>query len=207
MVTSEKFWDKTARKYAASPISDMVSYEKTMAQTRTHLSVEDCVLEAGCGTGSTALLLAGNVAHITAIDSSGGMIEIANEKIADKRVENVYFLQTVLEDETLEDGAYDTVLAFNFLHLHEDLIHAVSDIRRLLKPGGTFISKTVCLGGGFSLWRLVLPVMRLIGMAPPVNFLSQEKLEDTFTAGGFEIVETHTYPGTITTHFIVARKV
>jgi len=207
MVTSEKFWDKTARKYAASPIGDMASYEKTMAQTRVHLSVEDRVLEVGCGTGSTALLLAESVAHITATDSSGGMIEIANEKAADAQAENVRFLQAVLEGEALEDAAYDAVLAFNFLHLHEDLASAISDIHRRLKPGGTFISKTVCLGDGFPLWRLVIPLMRLIGLAPHVSFLSQAKLEGTITAGGFEIVETHSYPGSFTTRFIVAKKI
>lgn len=207
MIGAEAFWNKAARKYAASPIKDMAAYEDTLARTRTHLASTDKVLEVGCGTGSTALLLAESVAHITATDISSEMIAIANEKLQAGAPDNVSFVKTTLEDEVPADAPFDAVLAFSFLHLHEDLPAAVRAIHQRLKPGGVFISKTVVLGEGSSLWRLVIPIMRLIGMAPPVRFLTTRNLEETICAGGFEVIERHAYKGSLTPHFIVARKV
>ena len=76
MPTSEGFWNKTAEKYAATPIKDMASYEETLTRTRGYLGPEDNVLELGCGTGTTALKLAPSVAHLTGSDISEGMIAI-----------------------------------------------------------------------------------------------------------------------------------
>jgi len=207
MVSSEKFWDKKAEGYAASPISNMDAYNQTMAQTRAHLETSDRVLEVGCGTGSTALLLAKNVAQITGSDISGNMIQIARDKAVVQKVENADFVQATLDDGALGDAVYDTVLAFNILHLLDDLPGAIAQIHKRLKPGGTFISKTVMLGDGLSLWRLAIPPMRLLGLAPAVEFLSQRQLDDNIVAGGFEIVETHDTSGSFATRFIVAKKV
>lgn len=82
---SSRFWDKTAPKYALSPIKDMESYRTTMERTKAHLGLGDEVLEVGCGTGSTALLLAPNVKSLTASDFSDGMIKIATDKLTDRK--------------------------------------------------------------------------------------------------------------------------
>jgi len=91
MTNSGKFWDKHAKKYSKRPIKDMQSYNQTMDRTKSHLSKDDSVLEIGCGTGSTALLLAGSVQHITARDISGKMIDIANAKAKDQQIGNATF--------------------------------------------------------------------------------------------------------------------
>jgi ubiquinone/menaquinone biosynthesis C-methylase UbiE len=96
MPNAAKFWDKVANKYAATPIKDVQAYERTMDRTRTYLSKKDSVLEVGCGTGSTALLLAGSVNRITASDISSNMIDIARGKAKDQRVANVRFIQSDL---------------------------------------------------------------------------------------------------------------
>jgi methylase of polypeptide subunit release factors len=64
------------------PISDRPGYERTIARVRGLLGSDDRVLELGCGTGSTALLLAGGTASYLATDFSAGMIGIAEEKLA-----------------------------------------------------------------------------------------------------------------------------
>ena len=215
MITAESFWDKAAARYAKSPVKDMTAYNQTLDRTRAWLSVSDRVLEVGCGTGTTALILAEKVREIVASDISAKMIEIARGKAEAQGVSNVDFRQGTLEASPLDggslgEGPYDVVTAYNFLHLLKDPAAAVARIRGVLKPEGLFISKTVCLAG-FSLWkrlliRLLIPVMQLFGKAPYVSFMSVKDVERCISEAGFEILETGDYPASPPCRFIVARK-
>ena len=204
-----EFWDNVAERYSKAPIRDMNSYTSTLERTRTYLSPNDSVLEVGCGTGSTALLLASDAGQITASDLSTNMIKIASKKAQDQGVSNVRLVTADLFNSAIEDGPYDAVLALNLLHLLEDTRAAIGRINELLKPGGIFISKTVCqLGKGtplkFRLMRIMLPLLQLLGKAPYVKFMKIEELEGIILSQGFEIVETGNYPPS---RYIVAKKV
>lgn len=204
-MSDAKFWDKAADKYAASPIKNMEAYEQTMARTRAYLSADQEVLEVGCGTGSTALLLASNVKHMTASDISERMIEIGEGKAQAQNVENVTFRQAALPDETLAAESFDTILCYNALHLVTDLPSVLRNVHGALKPGGVFISKTVCLAEQTRLWGIPIFLMRLIGKAPYVKMLTFDAVEEAITAAGFEIIETGVYPAPFS-RLVVARK-
>ena len=211
MLDAKTFWDKAAAKYARSPIADMEAYRHTLERTQSHLSPTDRVLEVGCGTGSTALRLADAVAAITATDISANMIRIAEEKAKADGIANVRFVTAGLSDDALGDGPYDAVLAFNLLHLLEDAGAAVRRIHGLLKPGGLFISKTVCRpesGGSFKflLMKTALPLLQLVGKAPFVRLMSIDELEEIVASAGFDIVETGNFPASPPSRFIVARR-
>lgn len=209
MQTAAEFWDKIAPKYAKSPISDMKAYTYTLNRTRSYLSPNDNVLEVGCGTGSTALLLAEGVKHITASDVSPKMIAVGIAKAQEQDVSNVDFVTADLFDSVLDGGVYDAVLAHNMLHLLEDVPAAIRRIGGLLKPGGVFISKTVCRPGAgsplkYRLMKVILPLMQLAGKAPYVNFMDAEELEDVIASAGFKILESGNHPAP--SRYIVARK-
>lgn len=203
MTEVSQFWDKIARKYAAKPIGDIPAYEQSMARVRSHLGAEDKVLELGCGTGSTALLLAPDVGQITGSDISPEMIAIAREKPAP---ENIDF--EVAEADRAGQGApYDAVLAFNLLHLVPDMAGTIAHARDCLREGGLFISKTPCLGSMAWLYGPMIGIMRFFGKAPPVALFGVEALEAQVRAAGFEIVETGEFPKKPPCRLIVARKV
>ncbi len=209
MQTAAEFWDKVAPKYAKSPIADMKAYTYTLERTRGYLSPNDTVLEVGCGTGSTALLLADGVKHITASDVSPNMIAVGLEKAREQGVSNVDFVAADLFDSTLDGGPYDAVLAHNLLHLLEDVPAAIRRIGGWLKPGGLFISKTVCRPGAgsplkYRLMTVILPLMQMVGKAPYVNFMEIEELEDCISSAGFTILESGNHPAP--SRYIVARK-
>lgn len=209
MQQAAKFWDGAAENYARSPIKDTQSYEYTLGRTRSYLSATDQVLEIGCGTGSTALLLAPDVAHITASDLSQNMIRIAERKASERGVQNASFVTSDVFDAALDRGPYDAVLALNVIHLIEDTPQVMKRINQLLKPGGMFISKTVCRPGKgtpfrFRLMLMVLPLMQWLGKAPFVNFMELSELEGHIADAGFEIVETSSSPPP--SRFVVARK-
>lgn len=205
MTSDSKFWDKIADKYAASPIKNMGAYEQTMDRTRAYLTKESKVLEVGCGTGSTALLLAPEVAHMTATDISQRMIEIAENKARDQAVGNVTFKQAPTPDTTLDANTYDAILSYNTLHLLTDLSGGLRSLHNALKPGGVFISKTVCLKQQSRLWAIPIKLMQLIGKAPFVRMMTFDDIEQAITAAGFEIIETGLYPAPYS-HFVVGRK-
>lgn len=213
MIAAQQFWDKAAEGYARSPVRDEAAYATTLTRVRAHLTPRDRVLELGCGTGTTALKLADAVAHITATDISGEMVRIGQEKAAAQGVTNVTFLQGVPGDAALATGGpYDVVTAFNLLHLIDDLPAFLDRVAPLVKPGGLFISKSVCRpapgegGLKFAALRLILPVMQALGKAPFVAFRPIPALEAEIEAAGFTLLETGNYPARPPSRFIVARK-
>jgi ubiquinone/menaquinone biosynthesis C-methylase UbiE len=203
-----RFWDGAARKYAAQALADPAAYERTLESTRGHLKPTDVVVEFGCGTGTTALKLAPAAARIVASDISPEMIAIAREKAAAERVSNVEFAVATPEAAPWPDASFDAAIAFNLLHLIEARHTALANIHRLLKPGGLFISKTPCLGDANPIYRVLVPVMRLVGKAPYVAFLSNNDLEREITVAGFEIItrERHGSKPKDPRPFLVARR-
>lgn len=209
MVDSATFWNKVAEKYARTPIADMASYDYTLERTAAHLKPGDRVLELGCGTGTTALRLAPKVAGIVATDIAPAMLAVGRRKAAEQGVENVEFVEA--RAETPPQGTFDAVLAFNLLHLVDDLDASLAAIHDRLKPGGLFISKTFCLSKGrnslkLTLIRLALPVMQLLGKAPPVTFSTEAQLERAITRAGFDLVEQESFPAKDPRRFLVARR-
>ena len=209
MVDSTTFWNKVAEKYARTPIADMTSYDYTLERTAAHLKPGDRVLELGCGTGSTALRLAPDVAAIVATDIAPAMLAVGRRKAREQGVENVDFVEAPAK--TPPEGPFDAALAFNLLHLVDDLDASLAAIHDRLKPGGLFISKTFCIGTGrnsFKLYaiRLALPVMLLLGKAPPVTFLTEAELDNAITRAGFDLVEQESFPAKDPRRFLVARR-
>jgi len=210
MTTAAKFWDGVAEKYAQTPIKDMDSYEHTLERTASYLKKTDDVLELGCGTGMTALRLSPYADTITASDVSPCMLAVGQKNATEQQIENVAFVQA--DASHPPSWSYDVVLAFNVLHLVEDLNAALASVHEVMKPGGLFISKTFCppqrgINLRFQAVRLALPVMQLLGKAPFVRFLSEVELDAAVERAGFEIVECDSFPARDARRFLVARKI
>lgn len=208
IASDARFWDRTSRKYAKGAIADQAGYERTLERTRALLGSGDRVLELGCGTGTTALRLAGGVETYLATDISAGMIAIAHEKQADDPIKALAFRATTAE--ALDPGAaqFNAVLAFNYLHLVRDLSGTLRHIHALLAAEGLFISKTPCVGEMNPLIRFALPAMRAIGKAPYAGVFRAAELSQLISAAGFDILatENHATKGNDSRPYIVARK-
>lgn len=205
-----RFWDRVARRYAAAAISDLPGYERSVERTRALLTPGDAVLELGCGTGSTALRLASACGPYLATDISPRMIEIAGQRLAASPQPQLRF---AVDDADVAqpalDGPFDAVLAFNILHLLDDLDAAVARCTRVLRPGGLFISKTPCLREMNPLIpHLALPLMRALRLAPPVQRLAEADITAACRRQGLEVltVERHASRGRDVRPFVVARR-
>ncbi len=180
----DAFWDRIATRYAESPVADEASYRHKLAVTRQHLSARSEVLEFGCGTGSTALELAPHVTHYLATDLSAAMLDIAREKAG--REANLQFQQAVIED-IPGNGRFDVIIGMSILHLVEDLDNTLAQIYRLLRPGGTFVSSTVCIGDAHGWFRVIGPLGRRLGLFPRVSIFRRQHLEASIEAAGLRI--------------------
>ena len=204
MSRSKKFWDRIAKRYAKKPVGNEAAYQKKLAKTREHFRPGMEVLEIGCGTGSTAIAHAPYVGHIRATDISDKMIEIARGKAAAAGVRNVTFEALAVEDLDVASESVDAVLALSLLHLVEDREAVIARIHDMLRPGGIFVSNTVCLGDNMKWFRFVGPVGRWLGVFPLVRIIARSELEASLESAGFTI--EHAWQPDKTVVFIIARK-
>ncbi len=204
MKGSQEFWDKAAPRYAKSRIRDERSYRRKLAVTQEYFRPDWTVLEFGCGTGSTAIEHAPHVKHILATDVSGRMLEIAGRKACEAGIENIEFRQGTLDDPGLPAEGFDAVLGLNVLHLLEDVKGAISRVHSLLKPGGIFVSSSALVGDLKLHWRLAIPLMQALSLAPHVSRFGREQLLTMLVEAGFSI--EHDWQPNRESVFVVARR-
>ena len=203
-VTPIEFWNRVAQSYSERTIGDTETYERKLAATQALMEPDMQVLEFGCGTGSTALRHAPHVAHITATDLSDAMIAIGRAKAEQEGTGNITFTQSGVED-FKGDKSYDMVLALNLLHLVPDRSRALETIHSLLKPGGFFVSSTVCLADRMWFLKPVIPVMQWLGKAPYVSFVRERDMLREVEAAGFSVQEKWAH-GRANSLFLIAVK-
>lgn len=204
-----EFWNRSAAKYAASPIADPAGYEATLRRVQGLLSPADEVLEVACGTGSTALRLAPHVRRYEASDISPAMIEIAREKLRAQPTPGLQFSVGDAARPGPPPGSMDAVLAFNALHLVADLDATLAALARMLRPGGLLLSKTACLAEMNPLIpRLALPLMKALGRAPHVLVFDAAALRSALQRSGLDVQaeERHGTRGKDFRVFFVARR-
>lgn len=210
MSKSAKFWDKAAVKYAKDSIKDVESYEFGLERVRAQLTPEMTALEIGCGTGMTAQKLAPHVDSYLATDISAGMIAQGEIRQKAQPVAGLGFQALPDGLAPLSDGSYDAVLAFNLLHLVPDLDAELAQIHRVLKPGGLFISKTICqplkFAPMFKFQMLMAQGYMMLNPGLTVNIGTVAALDRAVQRAGFEIVETGNFPAHPPRRFIVGRK-
>ena len=202
----EKFWDLISARYAASPISDITAYETKIETIKSYLSPEDVVLDIGCGTGTQCGDLAGNVKQVTGIDISGKLLAIAEQRKAERKLDNIEFIKTSLYDERLKTERFDMVMAFYVLHFFQDLDAAVKRIHALVKPGGLFISETACLGEKSQMTGKLVRFAGRLGFLPGINLLTTGQLERALEEAGFILVDKVQYSESNAEYTLFARK-
>ncbi|WP_316358558.1 class I SAM-dependent methyltransferase [Devosia sp.] len=200
----DRFWDRLAERYARQPIADEAAYQRKLQITRDYLRPDMDVLEFGCGTGGTAILQAPYVRHITAIDFSQAMLDIACAKAAAAGTGNVTFERADITRFAPPAGSFDVILGLSILHLLADKDAVIARVFRLLKPGGVFISSTTCVGDTMGAFKLIAPLGKALGLLPQLDVMTSAELVASLTGAGFAI-EQQWQPGRGKAVFIVAR--
>lgn len=202
------FWDKRAASYDAQSVRQKgPNYAARLARAGEVWGPGDHVLDIGCASGEITLDLAGRVGSIHGIDVSAKLIALARAKAAQRGVTDVRFDVLDAADPSLAPESYDGITAYSVMHLVADVAGFAQRAHALLKPGGHFISETPCLGDWGWYWGLVIPLVRAVGMAPPVvHRLRHREVEAILADAGFEILDSRIYNARSGQHHILARK-
>jgi SAM-dependent methyltransferase len=151
------------------------------------------VLEVGCGWGELAERIAADPeTRVVAVDQSPRMVELARERGVDARVGDVQAL-------SFGDGEFDCAVAAWMLYHVPDLDRALSELARVLRPGGRLVAATNGLDHLGELWSLV----GRDRTQEPVRFFS-EYAEDALLRH-FRSVECHEVEGNVALDFDAAR--
>ncbi len=130
------FYDATRQlpTHVAAAITDAIAAE--LAESGT-----DIVLEIGVGTGRMARPLMARGFHVIGVDISRLMLA----RLVEQLEPGMRTPDIALADATrlpFVDGAVPAVLAVHVLHLVASAEKALSEIRRVLAPGGVFLHQT-----------------------------------------------------------------
>jgi len=103
------------------------------------------VLDLGCGVGRHMVYLGERGFQIAGVDISPSGICLTHRACADRQIA----LEAYVSDmNTLPwaDETFDAALSISAIHhnLREGIIHALNEVRRVLKPGGLFLADFPC---------------------------------------------------------------
>jgi len=100
------------------------------------------VLDVGCGGGFTCEFLAKRGAIVTGIDQSAKCINAAKDHAAKSKLAIAYHHATAEAISAL-DETFDVVVCVDVLEHISDLKQTLTEIGRVLKPGGAFCFDTI----------------------------------------------------------------
>ncbi|WP_431967922.1 class I SAM-dependent methyltransferase [Actinacidiphila sp. bgisy160] len=154
------------------------------------------ILDAGCGAGPLFAALRERGAHVTGLDSSTGMLELARRRLgadADLRVADLG------DPLPFADGAFDMVVSSLVLHYLEDWGPTLAEMRRVLRPGGRLITSVQHpfvdyviqdpRPNYFETTDYTDDWGQLVGQPAPMRFWRRplQAMTDAFTAAGFRL--------------------
>ena len=124
-----------------------------------HIPVGRSVLDVGCGAGAALRELADRCpgAELTGCDISPLAVETATALNEDfVRTGRMRFLRCGVPDLPFADGAFDTVFSVESLYFWPDQVAGLREIRRVLAPGGWFMTALEMAGGAMNERQLAI---------------------------------------------------
>jgi SAM-dependent methyltransferase len=111
---------------------------------------DETILDIGCGAGVDSILaakLAWASGAVTGIDLVPEMLARARENARLAGVDNVTFQEASAEQLPFPENSFDVVISNGVFNLVVDKVKALSEVHRVLKPGGRFMLADQVLAG------------------------------------------------------------
>src|SRR5947209_7131051 len=102
------------------------------------------ILEVGCGGGLICEQLAQRQAVMVGLDPSEGALATARAHAEQSGLgHNIYYQQGYAESLPFADGSFSAIISLDTLEHVRDLKATISEIARVLAPGGIFVFDTI----------------------------------------------------------------
>ena len=148
------------------------------------------VLDLGCGGGFMSEALAREGADVIGVDPSGPAVEAAREHARESNLRIDYRVGTG-ERIPLPDESVDCVVCVDVLEHVDSVDDVLSEITRVLKPGGLFLFDTINRTG---LAKTVLVDLgeTVLGLLPrgthdPAKFIRPDELRQKLGVRGYDV--------------------
>jgi len=132
-------WDKAAIHYESAWQQQLKPAQDLLLEM-ANIQDGEQVLDIACGTGLVTFKAAEKAGYVLGTDISDGMIELARNVSKEKTISNIAFERMDAEKLELKDESFDVVLCALGLMYVPDPFLALSEIKRVLKPGGRMIA-------------------------------------------------------------------
>jgi ubiquinone/menaquinone biosynthesis C-methylase UbiE len=132
-------WDKAAIHYESAWQQQLKPAQDLLLEM-ANIQDGEQVLDIACGTGLVTFKAAEKAGYVLGTDISDGMIELARNVSKEKAISNIAFERMDAEKLELKDESFDVVLCALGLMYVPDPFLALSEIKRVLKPGGRMIA-------------------------------------------------------------------
>ena len=142
------------------------------------------LLDVCCGSGVVGHSFKGKVDEMVGLDLTPEMINLANQRLDEVHQGTVY-------DIPFEEGSFDVVCTREVLHLLPNPEKPVSEIFRVLRPGGQFIVGQILPFGpedGAWMYRVFKKKQPLV-----FNMFQEEDFRQLLLGGGFIDLEMNEY--------------
>lgn len=160
----QRFWDAAwfGHRGGEQPFSRLIDYPQLKDKR---------VLEIGCGAGSLSAQLASSGAHLTAIDLTERAIDLTRRRFQMFGLSGDV-LRMDARNLELDDNSFDLVWSWGVIHHSSETEKIISEIHRVLKPGG---QARVMVYHRNSIWfRFDYVIVRGVLMGQLLRYTAQE---------------------------------
>jgi ubiquinone/menaquinone biosynthesis C-methylase UbiE len=167
MTSSAQFWGRLwgalPHDWALVEAAQMPTY--ATAIEKLGIGEGQRVLDLGCGTGVFLRAAADRGAQVAGLDAAEGLLAVARERVPEAELH-----PGDMQDLPFGDDAFDVVTGFSSFFFADDMTRALSEARRVTKPGGTVLVQVFGRPERCSLEamkRAIMPLLGLDGDEPP----------------------------------------
>ncbi len=150
------------------------------------------LIDVACGPGVVTAALAPAASSVTAFDATEEMLAKAKARCAKAGLRNVEFRRGDAEHLPFADAEFDGAVTRAALHHFADPQRAISEMFRVLRPGGVAVLADVISSEGTDESRLHNAIERLRDPSH-VRMLPASELESGMAQAGFRDLQTATW--------------
>lgn len=169
-------FDTLARSYDAwyhTPVGAWADHIETEALFRLlQLQAGEHLLDLGTGTARMALEIARQGVHVTGLDGSPEMLQVAQSRLQHHQAEHaVRLIRGDMQTLPFPDQSFDAVLTVTTLCFVASPDRVIDESARVLRPGGRLVI------GELNRWSLWTLLRRIEGLVRPTLFQSAHFLD------------------------------